>query len=113
MPSSQSLMTVATNSDLRIFERIKIIKGDDKKISSPEEAKAILAIPTSEVVWSDNKNELPYAQIEAKNYLQFGDSNLWDSIKKAGKYIKNKGILAFDRISQYFRNEQPVAQNSK
>ena len=51
MPTSQSLMSVATNSNLRVFERIKIIKGDDKKISSPEEAKAIAA-------WAKSKSGL-------------------------------------------------------
>lgn len=113
MPSPQSLMSVATDSSIRIYERLRIIKGDDKKISSPEEAKAILAIPSSDILWTDNKDELPLAQIEARNYLKFGDKNLWDVFSQAGKYIKTKGNAVLDRISNYLSSEngKPIAKN--
>lgn len=113
MPTTQSLMSVATNPNLRVFERIRIIKGDDKKISSPEEAKAILAIPSSDVVWSDNKSALPLAQLDATNYLKYGDSNIWDSIAQAGKYLKNKGSEAIARFSNYFGRYENYAQSKK
>ena len=114
MPNTESLTSIATNSELRIYERIRLIKGDDKKISSQEEAKAILAIPSNEVVWSDNKNELPYAIMEANHYLKHGDSNLLDMFEKAGKYIKKQGISMLARLSEYMRtNEGHVAQNTK
>ena len=40
MPTTQNLMAIATNKNLRIHERIKMIKESDgiKGISSPEEA---------------------------------------------------------------------------
>ena len=65
-----NLMSVATNSNLRVHERIKIIKGDDRRISSVAEARAILAIPSRDVVWTENKEKLPLAQMEAHNYLR-------------------------------------------
>ena len=111
IPQAQSLTAIAVNSSIRVHERIVRIKGEDKRISSPEEAKAILAIPSSEVRWLENKNELPFAQLEAKNYLKYGNENLWDCITKAGKYIKHKGNLALDRLSSFLSNNRSIAQN--
>ena len=66
---SESLMNIAVNSDLRIHERIKIIKGEDKKISSVTEAKAILAIPSSDIIITDNSEALSIAKMDAINFL--------------------------------------------
>ena len=66
---SQTLMSIAKNSNLRVHERIKEIKGEDKKISSPEEAKAILAIPASDLTITDNKQALSIAKMDANYYL--------------------------------------------
>ena len=105
MPTANNskLMFIAKNSGMKVHERIALIKGKDKRISSKEEAKAILAIPNNEVSWLENKNELPMCQMEAMNYLKFGDSNLWDSLSKAGQYLKDKGNVVLERMSNYFK----------
>ena len=66
---TESLMSIAVNSDLRIHERIKIIKGDDKKISTVTEAKAILAIPSSDIIITDNSEALSIAKMNASAFL--------------------------------------------
>ena len=111
MPTQE--MIIAADTSLSIHERIVRIKGKDKKISSPEEAKAILQISSKEISWFENKDELPFAQMEAMNYLKYGDANLMDYISAAGKYIKNKGNVAFKRIATYFGNEEKPIQHKE
>ena len=61
MQTTQNLIAIATNKNLRIHERIKLIKESDgiKGISSQEEAKAIIAIPAKDLIFTDNKEGLP------------------------------------------------------
>ena len=103
MPTSaESLMSIAINSNLRIHERIKKIKGNDKVISSEKEANAIIAIPASDVLFTDNKDALALAKMEAYSYLNGGGKNLWDYMSSAYKYCKKQGSAALTRISNYF-----------
>ena len=90
-----NLMSVATNSNLRVCERIKIIKGDDRRISSVAEAKAILAIPSQDVTWTENQEKLPLAQMDAQNYLRKKELEHQEKIenKKNNWVQKGKKIL--------------------
>ena len=102
MAGSQTLMSIAQNSAMSVHMRILLIKGDDKRISSEEEARAILAIPVKEVGWLENKNELPFEKNNALNYLKYGDKNLRDVIVEAGIYVQQKGSAVLTKIIDYF-----------
>jgi hypothetical protein len=107
MPTTQNLMTIATNSNLRIHERIKLIKESDgiKGISSPEEARAIIAIPTKDLIFTDNKEGLSVEKMYAYSYLKDGGKNLWDDLEMAYNYCKEKGSNLLSRLSRFFEPE--------
>ena len=113
MPISetQSLTTIATNSNLRIHERIRLIKGEDRKISSPEEANAILSIPSKDVILTDNKEALTLSKREAASFLKYGDKNLQDSLKTIYNYIVKEGSTFISKVSNYFNPDKAIAQN--
>lgn len=104
MPTIQNLMAIATNSSLRIHERIKLIKESDgkKEISSPEEARAIIAIPTKDLIFTDNKEGLSVEKMYAYSYLKDGGKNLWDDLEMAYNYCKEKGSNLLSRLSRFF-----------
>ena len=104
MPTIQNLMAIATNSSLRIHERIKLIKESDGKkgISSPEEARAIIAIPTKDLIFTDNKEGLSVEKMYAYSYLKDGGKNLWDDLEIAYNYCKEKGSNLLSRLSRFF-----------
>ena len=106
MPVTMSpLMAIALNSNMRIHERIEAIKNSDgvKGISSDEEARAILAIPNSELKWCDNKEGLMTEKMLANSYLKNHGRCLRDDAVDLYRYCKAKGgklIARFlDRIS--------------
>jgi len=104
MPTAQNLMAIATNSSLRIHERIKLIKESDGKkgISSPEEARAIIAIPTKDLIFTDNKEGLSVEKMYAYSYLKDGGKNLWDDLEMAYNYCKEKGSNLLSRLGRFF-----------
>ena len=103
MPTAQNLMAIATNSNLRIHERIKLIKKSDgiKGISSQEEAKAIIAIPTKDLLFTDNKQGLSIEKMYAYGYLEDGGKNMWDYLDAAYNYCKNKGSNLIDKLQDF------------
>ena len=94
------LMGIALNSKMRIHERIKAIKESDgnNKISSEEEAKAILAIPYSHLVWSDSKEALTSEKMNANYYLRYGNKCLADDLADLYKYCKQKGEVLVSKL---------------
>ena len=83
----------------RINEVLKQIKGKDKRISSREEAEAILEFSKhAEVLWTDDKDALPLAYMEAQNYLN-GGKNLGEYILEAYHSIKEKGAKFLTKVS--------------
>ena len=72
----------------RVYVQIREIKGEDKIISSRKEAMAILAIPNSDVVFTDNPMELPLAKREAMYYLEHGNSNLATDLVKVYNWVR-------------------------
>ncbi len=104
MPTIQNLMAIATNSSLRIHERIKLIKESDGKkgISSQEEAIAIIAIPTKDLIFTDNKEGLSVEKMYAYSYLKDGGKNLWDDLEMAYNYCKEKGSNLLSRLGRFF-----------
>lgn len=87
------LMSIAVNSDLRIHERIAKIKGKDNKISSVDEANAILAIPSKDIIITDNKDTLTYAKIDAQNYLNKQKNKKKSTIKEDNNPLKTLNYL--------------------
>ena len=110
---TQSLIAVAKDSSIRVHERIKIIKGEDKRISSPEEAQAVLAIPYDEVTWLEDKNELPFAQLDANNYLKYGGRCLRDDLADLYRYCKKRGSEYIAEIFGFAKTGPTVAQSKK
>ena len=107
---TEPLMFIAQNHDLRIYERIIKIKGEDKKISSRAEAEAIISIPSVDLVFTDSKEALSLAKMEAYNYLKNGGKNLVDDLVDAYNYCREKGSVIFGRISRYLVSEYMCAQ---
>jgi len=97
---TNNLMSIATDSSLRIHERIKRIKGSDKKISSVEEARAILAIPSKDLIWTDNKEALPIAQMEANSFLNEHDKKLKSKQQISDPSLISKGIVIAREINK-------------
>lgn len=95
-----NLMSIASDSSLRIHERIKRIKGSDKKISSVEEARAILAISSKDLVWTDNKEALPIAQMEANNFLNEHEKKLKEKQQTDNPSWITKGIAVAKEINK-------------
>ena len=111
---ADSLMTIATNSKMRVYDRIQKILGEDKRVSSIEEANAILAIPGREITLFEDKLKLPLTQKQALHYLEYGDRNLRDDFADAYKYLKEKGSELYKRLSDYFQNnKKTIASRSK
>ena len=104
MQTTQNLIAIATNKNLRIHERIKLIKESDgiKGISSQEEAKAIIAIPAKDLIFTDNKEGLSIEKMNANNYLKDGGKNLWDDLETAYNYCKEKSSRLISKIQDYW-----------
>ena len=115
MPTAQNLMAIATNSSLRIHERIKLIKESDGKkgISSPEEARAIIAIPANDLIFTDNKEGLSIEKMYAQSYLKDGGKSLWDDLEMAYNYCKEKGNNLLSQIQDYFKPKSSVFAKNK
>ena len=109
---ADSLMTIATNSKMRVYDRIQRILGEDGRVSSVEEAKAILSISGREVTLFEDKQKLPLTKMQAEHYLKYGDRNLRDDFADAYKYLKEKGIELYKRLSDHFQNNKKVIANS-
>ena len=109
--TTEPLMNIAKNSDLRIYERLQKILGDDKKISSDAEARAILSIPASDIIFTDNKEELSLAKMMAYSYLKGDCKNFWDDLASAYKFCKDKGSALWARISDYINSGYTYAQS--
>ena len=99
-PVTTSGIRQKTEYNGRIHEVLKQIKGKDKRISSREEAEAILEFAKhAKVIWSDNKDSLPLACREARSYLQYGNKNLGDYVLDAYNNLKEIGTTILARLS--------------
>ena len=115
MPTTQNLMAIATNQSLRIHERIKRIKESDgiKGISTPEEARAIIAIPAKDLIFTDNKEGLSTEKMFAYNYLKNGGKNMRSELKTAYKYCKDKGDILIAKLQNFINPKTPTIARSK
>ena len=103
---TSSMMAIATDSSKSVSERIKLIKGDDKRISSVEEANAILKIPSNDITWTQNKEELIFAQRDARHFLQYGDKNLRSDFVSLYNYFVKKGNEYLIKVTDFFTPEK-------
>lgn len=98
----------------RVHKDVSTILGKSGRVDSEQKARAILEYNKQAVVlFTDNKDLLPLKCIDAQNYLNYGDKNLWDYLSKAGNYIKNKGSIALSKLSNLFNeNTRLVARKN-
>mgnify|MGYP006988855913 CR=1 FL=1 len=101
------LTAIALDSTLCVHKKIKMIKGEDGRINSLEEAQAILSIPQTEIRWTDNKEELSFARRAAFTYLKYGDRNLKDDLVDLYNYCIKTG-KSF--ISKYLNSDNSLAK---
>ena len=115
MQTTQNLIAIATNKNLRIHKRIKLIKESDgiKGISSQEEAKAIIAIPAKDLIFTDNKEGLSIEKMNANNYLKDGGKNLWDDLETAYNYCKEKSCRLISKIKDYWNPKSSIIALNK
>jgi len=115
MSTQDSLINIATNHNLRIHKRIKMIKESDGKkwISTPDEAKAIIAIPAKDLIFTDNKEGLSIEKMNANNYLKDGGKNLWDDLETAYNYCKEKSCRLISKIQDYWNHKSSIIDLNK
>ena len=63
----------------RVYVQLRRIR-EDSTLTNREKALAILKIPDSDVVWADNKNELPFARRWAYDELNGNNKSLAESL---------------------------------
>lgn len=97
----------------RVYIQLRRIK-ENKTLTNREKALAILKIPDSDVVWTDNKNELPLARRWARDelngnnkslaeslyeyYQEFKQSSTWKNIKEEWNDLKNESKSFFSDL---------------
>ena len=115
MPTMTNLTAIATNKNLRIHERIKMIKESDGKkgVSSPEEARAIMAIPSKDLLFTDNSESLSMEKIRAFSYLKGDDKNFWDDMETAYSFCKDKSSKLIAKIQNYINPKESVVAKNK
>ena len=85
----------------RIHENIARIKGEDKRISSREEAIAILEyIPRATVLITDDRNLLWQAGREAQYYLEYGDTNVRTKLTDVCRSAFEKGKNLYAKLTK-------------
>lgn len=81
----------------RVHEHLKRIRGEDNKISSISEAEEMLQyLPRATVVWSDNPNDIPFAYMEANDYIK----------KHKKKYKRKRISKQYKLVSKRYRNNK-------
>ena len=109
MATTESLMSIAKNSDLRVYERIRIIKGEDKIINSVSEANAIIAIPASDIIpVVDNPNELSLAKMDAFNYLKENEAS---KNKEKRTELKNNPLKTVSDLYKEYEKVKTAVNN--
>ena len=84
-----------------VAETIKKLKGSDCRVSSKEEADAILQYYNSlnkDALAKIDQERLVWAYRDAQDFLEYGDTSLLHYAGEAIKYIKNKGSALYARF---------------
>lgn len=107
------LIAIARNSNMRIHERIAAIEESDGKrgISSIEEAKAILAIPSNQLLVTDSSERLMIAKLSAQNYIKNNGKCLKDDLVDLYHNCKDSGERFLTRLKYWMSSYNSVAKN--